>query len=143
MPTLRQEFLSGDRLDDVLIFIAESELSDSGLADHGEQCDAGVVLVLDGETGRSVFERATGLTAMTFAGSAMDTDGTIERDCLGGECPNEQPSSEHRVRFLLAFTEAQNDDVGGIYAEGAVLHAYANCTCGTTYSDKWVIEDGV
>lgn len=140
MTGLRQEFLSGDRLDDVLIFIGEGELSDSGLAEHGEQCDGGVVLVLDGETGRTVFERATGVEAMTFANSAMNTDGTIERDCLGGACPSGQPNADHQVRFLLAFTEAKNPDVGGIYAEGDVLHAYATCACGTTYTDKWVID---
>jgi hypothetical protein len=31
--------------------------------------------------------------------------------------------------------------VGGLYAEGAVVHAYAHCECGTSYSDRWVVDE--
>jgi hypothetical protein len=31
--------------------------------------------------------------------------------------------------------------VGGVYAEGDVVHAYAQCACGTAYSDRWVVDD--
>ena len=26
------------------------------------------------------------------------------------------------------------------YVEGDVMHAYAACDCGTTYSEKWVVD---
>jgi hypothetical protein len=42
------------------------------------------------------------------------------------------------LRFTFAFVEARNEEVGGIYAEGPVVHAYAACTCGETYSQRWV-----
>ncbi len=45
------------------------------------------------------------------------------------------------MKFIFSFAEAQNEEVGGIYEEGDVVHAYAKCTCGTTYSDRWVVDD--
>ena len=47
---------------------------------------------------------------------------------------------DHDVRFVFAFVEDQNDSVGGLYADGDVMHAYAACDCGTTYSEKWVVD---
>jgi hypothetical protein len=145
MDSQRQEFLSGERLEDVLIFLAEREVSNlDSLADHGERVDDGIVIVLDGERGRGVFERAVGTKPMAFAGSAMDTEGSIAADCTGGECPSkhpDEPDTDHQVRFLFAFSEEQNEEVGGLYANGDVVHAYVACTCGTTYSDRWVIGD--
>ena len=34
----------------------------------------------------------------------------------------------------------EDEAVGDLYAEGDVMHAYAACDCGTTYSEKWVTE---
>jgi hypothetical protein len=31
--------------------------------------------------------------------------------------------------------------VGDIYAEGDVIHGYVSCSCGTAYSDKWVVGE--
>ena len=50
-------------------------------------------------------------------------------------------SAAHSVQFVFAFAEAENQDVGGIYAEGDVVHAYAQCACGTAYSDRWTIDE--
>lgn len=145
MDTQRQEFLAGERLEDVLIYLGETAVSNfDSLADHGERVSDGLVLVLAGERGRNVFERAVGVKPMGFAGEAMDTDGTISDGCIDGECPSkhpDEPDSDHQVRFLLAFAEEQNEEVGGIYAAGDVIHAYAACTCKTMYSDRWVIQD--
>jgi hypothetical protein len=145
MDTQRQEFLAGERPEDVLIFLSESEISDlDTLADHGERVSDGIVIVLDGEQGRDVFERMVGVEAMGFAGAAMDTEGTIAADCTGGECPSkhpDEPNADHQVRFLFAFAEEQNEEVGGLYANGDVIHAYVACTCGTTYSDRWVVGE--
>lgn len=141
MDDQRRAFLAGERPEDVLIYLSESAVSNSeSLADHGESVDDGVVLVLDGEQGRSVFERVTGLPAMTFAGSAMDVDGEISGGCTSGTCPDADMDGDHRIRVLLAFAEEQNEEAGGLYAQGDVIHAYAGCLCGTTYSDKWVAE---
>jgi hypothetical protein len=145
MDTQRQEFLAGERPEDVLIFLSESEVSDlDTLADHGERVSDGIVIVLDGEQGRDVFERMVGVEAMGFAGAAMDTEGTITADCTDGECPSknpDEPDADHQVRFLFAFAEEQNEEVGGLYANGDVIHAYVSCTCGTTYSDRWVVGE--
>ena len=145
MDTQRQEFLAGERPEDVLIFLSEREVSDlDTLADHGERVSDGIVIVLDGEQGRNVFERMVGVEAMGFAGAAMDTDGTIAADCTDGECPSkhpDEPDADHQVRFLFSFAEEQNEEVGGIYASGDVIHAYVSCTCGTTYSDRWVVGE--
>lgn len=145
MDSQRQEFLSGERPEDVLIFLSEGEVSNlDSLADHGERVNGDLVIVLDGEEGRSVFERMVGVEAMSFAGTAMDTEGTISSDCTSGECPSkhpDEPDADHQVRFLFAFTEEQNEAVGGLYADGDVIHAYAACTCETTYSDRWVVEE--
>ncbi|MFC6960743.1 DUF5807 family protein [Halocatena marina] len=145
MDSQRREFLSCERPEDVLIYLSESSVSNlDSLADHGEPVSDGLVLVLAGDRGRSVFERAVGVQPMTFAGAAMDTEGTISTDCTSGDCPSkhpDEPDSEHQVRFLLAFAEEQNDEVGGIYGDGDVIHAYAACTCNTTYSDRWVLDE--
>ncbi len=135
-------FLSGERPEDVLIYLSDTVVSDGeALSDHGTRVEGGTVLVLPGDRGRSVFEQAVGVPPMTFAGTAMETEGTVLDDCTGGECPNPDPETEHQVQVLLAFAEEQNEDAGGLYAEGDVIHAYADCTCDTTYSDRWVAGD--
>ena len=138
---LQGAFCRGERPDDVLIYLHEEGIgSIEDLLEIGSRVEDGVVLVLPGEEGRAAFEQATGLGAMDFAGMAMDTDGEIDADCTGGTCPDAQNGEDHYVKFLFAFVEEENEAVGGIYAEGDVLHGYAACACGTTYSEKRVIE---
>ncbi len=140
---LQEAFLRGDRPDDVLIYLHEEGIgSIEELTEIGTRVENGVVLVLPGEDGKSAFQQATGLGAMDFAGMAMDTDGEINEDCTGGVCPDagEASDDDHYVKFLFAFVEEQNEAVGGLYAEGDVLHGYAACACGTTYSEKRVLE---
>ncbi|WP_135827606.1 DUF5807 family protein [Halorussus halobius] len=134
--TKRDEFLAGERPEDVALYLADSFVDGEGdgLASHGESVGDGTVLVVEGEQGRSVFETATGMDAMGFAKQAMDAEGDIARDLSGGTCPD----CEGAVQFVFAFAEAQNEEVGGLYAEGDVIHAYAYCDCGTSFSDKWV-----
>ncbi len=137
----RREFCAGDRPDDVAIFFAESFVSDDRLAEFGQQIEGGTLLIVDGEAGRRAFQAATGTGAMEFAGAAMKREGTIDRPLTGGTCPDEGDGEDHAVEFLFAFAEAQNEDVGGLYAEGAVIHAYVQCACGTAYSDRWLAEE--
>ncbi|WP_058367635.1 DUF5807 family protein [Haloparvum sedimenti] len=135
-------FLSGDRPDDVVLFISDSYLDDdSRLRNVGTETDGGVRVVVDGETGRSAFKAGTGMDAMAFAKEAMANEGEIARTLDGGACPfaDEDPETDHEVRFVFAFAEAQNEEVGGLYAEGDVVHAYAHCACGESYSHKWVV----
>lgn len=140
----RAAFLAGDRPDDVLIYVAESAVSGiEALADRGERVDDGVVLVVEGERGRRAFERATGLDPMAFARDAMGTEGTVDPGCTGGTCPvagdpTAADPETHDATFVFAFAEEHNDEVGGLYAEGDVIHAYVACSCGETYADKWV-----
>ena len=138
-------FLAGERLDDVAIYLPEESISDpSSLLeqDYAERVADGVLIVVDGEQGRSVFGQITGADAMTFAGTAMKTPGTVSRDLTAGECPNAVDGPQaHEVEFIFSFAEAQSEDAGGIYAEGDVIHAYAQCTCGEAYADKWVVGD--
>jgi hypothetical protein len=159
-----EAFLRGDRPDDVLIYLHEEGVgSVEDLLDIGTRVQDGVVLVLPGEEGKAAFESATGLDPMDFAGTAMETDGRVDADCTGGDCPaageppdedGESPGvsteasddgqsgeqGDHHLKFVFAFAEAQNEAVGGLYAEGDVVHAYAACACGTTFSDRWVTE---
>jgi hypothetical protein len=128
-------FLAGDRPDHVALFFSDAVLDDERLADHGTPVDGGVVLVAPGEEGQRLFSAGTDLDAMAFAQEAMDVEGEIDRDLTGGTCPD----CGQGVAFLLAFAEVQNEDVGGIYAEGDVVHAYAACPEGTAFSDRWVI----
>ncbi len=141
----RGAFLAGDRPEDVLIYLADDAVSNPGaLEEHGERVDGGTVLVLPGEEARSVFGRAAGIDPMAFAKAAMGTEGEVRRDCTGGVCPAggaDGDGSTHRARFVFAFAEAQNEEVGGLYAEGDVIHAYVACACGERYSDKWVAGD--
>ncbi|MFQ3320434.1 MAG: hypothetical protein ACI8UR_002435 [Natronomonas sp.] len=136
---LYDAFLRGERTEDILIYLHEEGVgSMEKLVDLGTRVEDGVVLVLPAEDGKSAFESATGLGAMDFAGQAMQTDGDIADDCTSGTCPDAD-GDDHYVKFVFAFAEAQNEEVGGLYAEGDVIHAYAACACGTTYSDKWVV----
>ncbi len=138
----RAEFLAGERLDDVALFLAESYVSDDRLEEFGERVDDGVLIVVDGERGRNAFRAATGTDAMAFAQSAMALEGVVERDLAGGECPEASTDEDdHAVQFVFAFAEEQNEGAGGIYAEGDVVHAYARCRCGTAYSDRWTVAD--
>ena len=146
------EFLAGERLDDVVFYLSDAYLDDdSRLRNVGTETDGGVRLVLDGETGRSAFEAGTGMGAMEFAKTAMGAEGTIARALDGGECPFADDAGgaddadgdpdDHDVNFVFAFAEAQNEEVGGRYAEGDVVHAYAHCTCGESYSHKWIVGE--
>ncbi|MFC7135723.1 DUF5807 family protein [Halobaculum litoreum] len=136
------EFLAGDRLDDVAIYLTHDHLDEQGkIADIGEAVDDGVVLVVPGEEGRKAFAAGTGMQAMQFAKEAMGRDGVIHPDLGGGECPDAvaEPQADHDTEFVFAFGEERNEEVGGLYAEGDVMHAYAHCSCGTDYSHKWVM----
>lgn len=134
------DFLAGERLDDVAIFLADDYLdSDGKLTEIGTTVDGGVVLVVSGDKGRSAFSSGTGMDAMDFAQTAMNVDGEIAPNLDGGTCP-ESDGDDHSVEFIFAFAEAENEGVGGMYADGDVMHAYAHCTCGTSYSHKWVLE---
>jgi hypothetical protein len=139
-----QEFLAGDRPDDIALYLSESFLdADSRLRNVGPETGNGVVVVVDGETGRRAFAAGTDMEAMEFAQSATQTEGDIDGNLNGGNCPeaDEGDASEHQTEFVFAFAEEQKEDVGGLYAEGAVVHAYAQCECGVSYSDKWVVEE--
>lgn len=140
MTSAREEFLAGERLEDVALFLADSYVSDERLEDFGESIDDGVLIIVDGERGRNAFQAATGTGAMEFAQSAMDLEGIIDDDLASGSCPEAPADEDHAVQFVFAFAEAQNEDVGGIYADGDVVHAYAKCTCGTAYSDRWTVH---
>jgi len=133
------EFLAGERLEDVALFLAEDQLDEAGkLADAGEEVDGGVVLVRPGEQGRKLFSAGTGQDAMEFAKEAMGEGGSIDADLAGGQCPAGDGDA-HQVQYVFAFAEAENHEVGGMYAEGDVIHAYAKCACGESYSEKWVV----
>lgn len=135
-------FLAGERLDDVAIFLTAEYLDEQGkLPTVGETVENGYVLVVPGDDGRRAFAAGTGMDAMEFAQMAMDNDGRIDPTLGDGDCPNRAPDENHQVEFVFAFAEAQNEGVGGIYGEGDVVHAYAHCTCGTNYSDRWVVGD--
>ena len=147
-----EAFLAGDRLDDVVFYVSDAFLDDdSRLREVGTETDGGVLLVLDGETGRSAFQAGTGMGAMEFAKEAMAAEGEIARSLDDGECPfagdqagdagSDAADVDHDVRFVFAFAEGENSEVGGLYAEGDVIHAYAHCTCGESYSRKWVVGD--
>jgi len=133
------EFLDGERLEDVVLYLAEDQLDEADkLAAAGEQRENGVVLVVDGEQGRRMFSAGTGMDAMEFAKEAMGEEGQIDLDLAGGACPAGD-GEEHELSFVFAFAEAENPDVGGMYADGDVIHAYARCACGEAYSQKWVV----
>ncbi|MFB6072538.1 MAG: DUF5807 family protein [Halobacterium sp.] len=134
-------YLAGDRTDHVALYLAESYVSDvDSLADRddAERVGDGVVLVVDGERGRSVFQKITGMAAMDFGSAAMDNPAHVDADLVGGDCPDADGDEDHHAEFVFSFAEAQNEEVGGLYAEGDVIHAYVYCSCGTAYSDKWV-----
>ncbi|MDS0300028.1 DUF5807 family protein [Halogeometricum sp. S1BR25-6] len=142
------EFLAGDRHEDVALFLTDEYLdSDGKLRRLGEEVEDGYVLVVDGDDGRSAFSAGTGMDAMEFSRTAMERDGHVHRDLGGGECPEAGEEGEgddgedHRTEFIFAFSEAENEEVGGLYARGEVIHAYAHCACGANYSDKWVVDE--
>jgi len=144
MTDARQAFLAGDRPEDVALFLADGLVDDlDALEEYGDRVDDGMVLVMDGETGRSVFQKATSMEAMAFAGRAMRTDGEIAADLTGGTCPKRDTAEtdDHRTRFVFAFVEERTDDVDGLVSEGDALFAYAHCTCGAAYSDRWLTGD--
>ena len=140
----RSAFLDGDRHDDVALFLSESYLDgQSKLRELGETVDSGSVLVVPGDDGRRAFSAGTGMDAMEFARGAMEARGHVSRALDGGECPRRESDAEspHDVEFIFAFSEAENREVGGLYARGDVIHAYAHCACGASYSDKWVVGE--
>ncbi|AGB15202.1 hypothetical protein Halru_0569 [Halovivax ruber XH-70] len=146
MPTDREAFLAGDRPDDVAIYIEDDAIDDeTKLEDYGDRVADGTLLVVEGEQGRNAFRAATGLDAMAFAKEAMGTEGEIAETLTDATCPEHGDGNDdddtHDLKFIFAFSEEQNEDVGGLYAEGDVVHAYARCTCGEAYSDKWVVEE--
>lgn len=132
------EFLAGDRTEDVAFFLHEEGVGDvDALADIGIRTDEGVVLVLPGDEGQGAFQRATSLDPMDFAGMAMETEGEVARDLTGGTCPAGDGEG-HYAKFVFAFAEEHHPEMQGLYAEGDVIHGYVACACGETYSEKWL-----
>ena len=141
MSTKREQFLAGDRPDDVALYFSDEHLENrDALADHAEAIEDGLVLVVPGDRGRDVFAKAVGVDAMNFARTAMGREGSIDRGLGGGTCPDGNGSG-HEARFVFAFAEEENEEAGGLYAEGDVIHAYARCSCDASYSDRWVAVD--
>jgi len=151
MDERRRGFLAAERVEDVLLYLSDDAVDDpERLAEGGgERVDGGTVVVVDGEHGRQAFAAATGMDAMSFAGRARDREGRMRRDLTGGTCPDDTPGGtegeetddadeDHHARFIFAFAEAHQPDGTGLYAEGDVIHAYAQCSCGVAYSDRWV-----
>jgi hypothetical protein len=139
METDREEFLAGERPTDVHVFLSEDAVGDlEALESHGERVENGIALVMDGEQARDVFRRTTGIDPMGLAQEAMGTEGSVADDCAGATCPDGDGDG-HAPDFVFAFAEEQNEEVGGIYAEGPVIHAYVSCECGTRYSEKWAV----
>jgi len=103
------EFLAGERLDDVVFYLSDAYLDDdSRLRNVGTETDGGVRLILDGETGRSAFQAGTGMGAMEFAKTAMGAEGG-SRDCSTTgrvRSPRRSPTTIE-IRFIFAFAEAQ------------------------------------
>lgn len=133
----REEFLAGDRPDDVAIYLSEDSVDDIGkLTKYGEEVEDGIVLTIPGESGRSAFSKVAGKDAMAFAKEAMDEEGEISADLTGGSCPACGATDD--LDYVFAFAEERNEEVGGLYAEGDVIHAYARCGCSAAFSDRWV-----
>lgn len=144
--TPREAFLAGERTDDVLLFLADGFVRNADALDaYAERVEDGYVLVLPGDRGRALFPTVAGRAPMEFAQEATERAGSVDPDLTGGRCPDaagdRSSGAAHALRFLLAFAQAQTDDVGGPYEAGDVVHAYAQCTCGTAYSDRWVVGD--
>ncbi|WP_410766341.1 DUF5807 family protein [Haloferax sp. DFSO60] len=136
-----EEFLAGERLDDVALFLTQEYLDSQGkLPNMGEAVENGYVLVVPGDEGRRAFAAGTGMDAMKFAQSAMGEKSEIDRNLGDGVCPDTETDENHEAKFIFAFAEEENEEVGGLYEDGDVIHAYAKCTCGTAYSERWVVE---
>lgn len=144
--TPREAFLAGDRPDDVAIFLSADSVDDPdelGSIGRAERVSGGVVLIVPGEKGRDVLSRLTGRDAMAFAQAAGETRSQIDRDLTDGVCPDATDVDPHDPVVIFAFVQEANEEVGGLYAEGPVVHAYAACDCGTSYSERWIAgEDG-
>jgi hypothetical protein len=144
MNTSIDTFLDGEKPQHVAAYFARESLSDADtLAEqnYAEAAGDGVRMVVPGDAGRAAFESATGTDPMDFAGEAMGTEGLITNGLTAGDCPAADEGGDHELRIVFAFAEEQNADVGGLYAEGDVIHAYAKCSCGEAYSEKWVAGD--
>lgn len=139
--TDHEAFVAGDRPDDVLVYLPEAVLGNpDALADVGEPVEGSVVIVVPGEEGPGALESAVGVDPMDFAQDAVGNEGTVARDCTDATCPAGEGAAGHDLQFLFAFAEAENPDAGDRYAEGDVIHAYAQCACGERYSDRWVVD---
>lgn len=141
MHTSIDTFLAGEKPQHVAAYFSSGSLSDpETLAEqpYAESADTGVRMVVPADAGRAAFESATGLDPMDFAGEAMGTEGTITGALTEGVCPGASEGGDHELRIVFAFAEEQNEEAGGLYAAGDVIHAYAQCSCGEAYSDKWL-----
>lgn len=139
----RDAFLAGERPDDVALFLAEQTIDDPdqlGAIAAAERVEDGVLLVVPGERGRAVLSRLTGRDAMEFAQAAGQTRSQIDRSLTDGTCPAAEDGS-HDVALVFAFVQPETEAADGLYAEGPVVHAYAACDCGTTYSERWVVQE--
>ena len=138
-----EAFLAGERPGDVAIYLSAAHLQNAeALGEHAQRVEGGYVLVLPGERGRRLFPKVAGDAPMEFAQEATKREGPVDRDLAGGTCPDaDDDAASHAVRFVLAFAQEQTEDVGGPYEEGDVIHAYAQCACGTAYSDRWLVGE--
>lgn len=140
----RDEFLAGERPKEVAVFLADDRVDDpEALTQVGtaERVEGGTVLVVPGDRGRAVVSEAVGRDVMSFAQDAGTERSHVHRDLTGGDCPAAADAESHDASFVFAFVEAENEEVGDLYAEGPVVHAYVACSCGESYSERWVAGD--
>lgn len=131
-------FRDGKRPDDIAFYVADAIVDQpERLKSVGTAVGDGTIFVLPGSKGRDVFKQTTGEAAMEFAGQAMKHSGDIAATLDAGHCP---ACEQDAVELVLAFVEQAHPEVGGRYADGPVLHAYARCGCGEYYSDSWSVS---
>ena len=133
------EFLAVNRHDDIVLFLSEHVVDEhSAIRDQALSVETGCVLTISGTRAQQIVESAIGMGPMAFAKKAMGTRVHVDRELKDAACPSGH--TDHETEFILAFSEAENQAVGGLYAQGPVIHAYTQCSCGALAADKWVAD---
>lgn len=135
-------FIAGEKPKHILLYhgIGAGKLPDQA-AKLAHDIEDGHVMVLPAAMAQEIADKVLIPDLSTFSERSRERGGAIESFLTAGTCPEAMDNGKgHTLEQIFAFVQPKDELLGGIYAKGDVMHAYALCSCQTYYSDRWVVD---
>ncbi|WP_254280489.1 DUF5807 family protein [Haloarcula marina] len=137
-----EQFIAGNRPGHIMLFQHENATSlPDDASKVAKNAAEGKMIIQPAVMARDLIDKVLVPNISQFTELSQKRQGNIEPYLTSGDCPeaNSNHDEDHIIEQLFAFVQPKHNSLGGIYADGDVMHAYARCSCQVHYSDRWVI----